>query len=266
MNLYRKLIKKLKDTYYTNLPLVLSTSRLKIECPFCGWKGEEFLPNGVELRRNARCPKCNSLERHRLYYLYLKNVVPEDRPLKVLHFAPEKILTRLFTSYPNINYVSADIDPSKAMAKEDITNISFNDNSFDIIFCSHVLEHIPDDLLAMRELYRVLKPGGFAILQVPIKDMFNGRVIDKTYEDFSIATPEGREKAFGQNDHVRVYGRDFKDRVEAAGFIVRIDKFIDSLPEDKVKKFALLPTHQQATETEGWIYYCTKPSIQQRGI
>lgn len=216
------------------------------------------MPNGVEVRQNARCPKCNSLERHRLYYLYLKSVIPCDRPIKILHFAPEKILTQLFKTYPNIDYLSADIDPAKAMVKEDVTCISFADNSFDIIFCSHVLEHIPDDRRAMRELRRVLKPGGFAILQVPIKDTFHGRVIDKTYEDFSIDTPEGREKAFGQNDHVRVYGRDFKNRVESSGFHLRIDKFIDSLPVEKVKRYALLPSGNDVMETEGWIYHCTK--------
>ena len=138
------------------------------------------------------------------------------------------------------------------------TKISFQDNSFDIIFCSHVLEHIPDDRLAMRELYRVLKPNGFAILQVPIKDVFNGRVIEKTYEDFSITTPEGKEKAFGQNDHVRVYGRDFKERVSSVGFQVKEDKFIDSLPNEQVERYALLPSIKNAMETEGWIYYCTK--------
>jgi ubiquinone/menaquinone biosynthesis C-methylase UbiE len=144
------------------------------------------------------------------------------------------------------------------MVKEDITKISFPDNSFDIIFCSHVLEHIPDDRLAMRELYRILKPEGFAILQVPIKDVFNGRVIDKTYEDFSITTPEGREKAFGQNDHVRVYGRDFKDRIASVGFVVREEKFINSLPAELVERYALLPSIKNAMETEGWIYHCSK--------
>ncbi|MEO5603883.1 MAG: methyltransferase domain-containing protein [Cyclobacteriaceae bacterium] len=258
MNLYQKLQKKLQDVYYTSLPVLLPQSRLKVECPFCGWRGESFLPNGVEVRPNARCPKCNSLERHRLYYLYLKNVIPAGGKLKVLHFAPEKILTRLFTSYQNIDYLSADIDPSKAMVREDITRISRQDNSFDIIFCSHVLEHIPDDRLAMRELYRVLKPSGFAILQVPIKDIFHGRVIEQTYEDFSITTPEGREKAFGQNDHVRVYGRDFKDRIASVGFHVREEKFVESLPRELVNKYALLPSLPPVMETEGWIYYCTK--------
>jgi predicted SAM-dependent methyltransferase len=185
-------------------------------------------------------------------------VITPERKVKVLHFAPEKIITKLFTSFKNVDYLSADIDPSKAMVKEDITKVSFPDNSFDIIFCSHVLEHIPDDRLAMRELYRILKPQGFAILQVPIKDVFNNRIIDKTYEDFSIVTPEGREKAFGQHDHVRVYGRDFRDRISSVGFRVKEEKFINSIPAELVQRYALLPSVNKVMETEGWIYHCAK--------
>ncbi len=258
MNFFRKLQKKINDVGYTYLPLLLSPSKLKVECPFCGWKGPSFLPNGVEVRENARCPKCDSLERHRLYYLYLKNIIPPDRDMAVLHFAPEKILTSLFNSFPNVSYLSADIEPGKAMVVEDITQTSFEDNSFDLIFCSHVLEHIPDDHKAMVELVRILKPDGFAILQVPIKSFFNGRVIDKTYEDFTITDPIEREKAFGQRDHVRVYGKDFKDRLETAGFEVKLVRYADDLHEEQRKKYALLPQHTSASETEGWIYYCTK--------
>jgi SAM-dependent methyltransferase len=256
MNFSQKLSKKVSDVYHQYYPFLLPASSRKVECPFCGWQGPSFLPNGIDVRQNARCPKCDSLERHRLYYLYLKNVIPADRRVKVLHFAPEKILTRLFQSFRNVDYLSADLDPTKAMVKQDITAITYPEASFDIIFCSHVLEHIPDDLLALRELRRVLKPNGFAILQVPVKDIFNGRVIDKTYEDFTITDPRERENAFGQHDHVRVYGRDFKDRIEKAGFNVRIDKFAESLDPALIKRYALLPQGTSATDTEGWIYYC----------
>jgi len=129
------------------------------------------------------------------------------------------------------------------MVKEDITNISFKDNSFDIIFCSHVLEHIEEDRKAMKELYRVLKPKGFAILQVPIKN------IENTFEDFSVKDPKEREKVFGQNDHVRIYGKDYKDRLIESGFNVKVDRFVDHLGEGIIKKFAL-PTES--------IYFCTK--------
>lgn len=259
MNLYQKVSKKLSDLYHTHVsPVLAGSNGQRVECPFCGWKGPAFLPNGLHVRKNSRCPKCDSLERHRLYYLYLQRIIPAGRQLKVLHFAPEKILTRLFRSYTNIDYLSADLNPAKAMVKQDITGTTFEDNSFDIIFCAHVLEHIPDDGKAMRELRRILKPDGFAVLQVPIKDCYNGRTITSTYEDFTITDPAGREKAFGQHDHVRVYGRDFKDRLEKAGFQVRVDKFIASLGEEAVKHYALLPQDTTVTETEGWIYYCTK--------
>ncbi|CAN0484437.1 unnamed protein product, partial [Phaeothamnion confervicola] len=141
-------------------------SKPNVECPCCGWKGKSFLPNGVEVRVNSRCPKCDSLERHRMYYLYLKENLPTDRTLKMLHFAPERIMTALFKSIKNIDYLSADLNPVKAMMMQDITNITLPDNSFDFILCSHVLEHVPDDHKGMTEVHRVLKPSGFAILQV----------------------------------------------------------------------------------------------------
>jgi SAM-dependent methyltransferase len=256
MNLYEKITKKLSDTFFIYRSAFLPKSSLKVECPSCGWKGPEFLPNAA--RKNARCPKCDSKERHRLYFLYLKTVIPTNRQLKVLHFAPEKIITRLFRSFQNIDYLSADLNPAKAMVKQDITQTTFADNTFDIIFCSHVLEHIPDDQMAMKELRRILKPDGFAILQVPVKDNFNGKRIDKTYEDFSITDPAERAKAFGQFDHVRVYGRDFSERLQKAGFKVRIDKFAESLGEVNIRRYAILPDDPTTNETEGWIYYCQK--------
>ena len=259
MKLRRKIEKKLSDLYYTYIPPLLNFRKeSKVECPCCGWEGIEFLPNGVEIRKNARCPKCDSLERHRMYFLYLKNKIPNDQSISVLHFAPERIITRLFKSHSNVEYLSADIDPSKAMRKEDITETSFADDAFDIIFCSHVLEHITDDHKAMKELFRILKPDGFAILLVPIKEKFNGRIIDQTFEDFSVTQPAERERVFGQSDHVRVYGRDYKDRLEKAGFRVAIEKFVESLPPELVERYALLPQHPSASETDGWIYCCTK--------
>jgi len=246
---------KLTKYYYICL-IRFFKGKKNVKCPFCGWQGKEFFPFGVQLRRNAECPRCGSLERHRLYYLYLKKVIPKNKKLKILHFAPEKILTSLFKSYNKAEYLSVDIDPKKAMAQGDITNLSFKNNSFDVIFCSHVLEHVEDDHKAIKELYRVLKPNGFAILQVPILDELNGRKIDKTYDNFGITDPKEREKIFGQKDHVRIYGRDYINRLKSAGFKVRIDKFVNSLRAEDVRKFSLIP--HECTETEGWIFYCTK--------
>jgi ubiquinone/menaquinone biosynthesis C-methylase UbiE len=157
-----------------------------------------------------------------------------------------------------VEYISADIVPGKAMVVADITNTSFADNEFDIIFCSHVLEHVPDDRKAMHELYRILNPAGFGILQVPIKTQRGGIPMTETYEDFSITDPGQREIAFGQHDHVRIYGTDFKDRLESAKFKVTLVRFADQLSEQDRRRYRLLPDHPSASETEGWIYHCTK--------
>lgn len=226
--------------------------KANVECPCCGWKGKKFLRFGAHRnanRNNALCPKCGALERHRLFYLYLKKIIPEDKKLKVLHFAPSNIIKNLFTSYENVDYLSADIDPRKAMVKEDITDISFPDNYFDIVFVSHVLEHIEDDRMAMKEVHRILKPDGFAILQVPIFIEFNGMPINQTYENPIITTPEEREKHFGQDDHVRVYGKDYGNRLKKAGFHVKITDFVSTLNNLQIEKYKL------STEK---IYFCTK--------
>lgn len=131
------------------------------------------------------------------------------------------------------------------MVKMDVTNIAMPDNQFDCIICYHVLEHIPDDEKAMTELFRVLKPGGWAILQSPVD---HNR--DKTYEDPSIVSPDERERAFGIKDHVRLYGRDYKDRLERAGFTVKLDCYVTELRDDKIKRYGLMK--------DEIIYLCTK--------
>jgi SAM-dependent methyltransferase len=258
MTISQKIWKKLADSLAVHRSRLLPSSKMKVACPFCGWQGTHFLPNGVELRKNARCPNCDSLERHRLYYLYLKTCIPVQRQIRVLHFAPEKILMTLFRSFPNVDYLSADIVPGKAMVVADITNTPFMDDAFDLIFCSHVLEHVPDDRKAMRELRRIMNPTGFGILQVPIKTHRGGIPMSETYEDFSITDPGEREKAFGQHDHVRIYGTDFRDRLEAAKFNVKLIKFAEQLSEADRQRYCLLPDHPSASETEGWIFQCSK--------
>jgi len=208
----------------------------KVECPCCHWRGPVF--HNRRKKRNEVCPQCGSRKRHRLYYLFLKYkilnpMMVKNRVIKVLHFAPERCLKRLFNCYLLVDYLSADLLSPEAMVKEDMTKLSFNDNTFDIVFASHVLEHIEEDQKAMREVYRVLKPGGIAILQVPIQDR------DKTYEDSSIKDPKERFKAFGQTDHVRIYGRDYKDRLRKAGFKVRISRFADELDDAVIKQYVL---------------------------
>lgn len=187
------------------------------ECPLCGWTGLQFLPRFDPRKPSADafCPKCKSAERHRFAYLVLK----DRKPGSVLHFAPERPVAAWLQKSAN-EYVSCDLEPGKAMAVEDITKLSARDEAFDFIWCSHVLEHIPDDGVAMRELHRVLKPHGLCVVQVPIWRQ-------QTYEDFSIDTREGRLEAFGQIDHVRLYGLDIVDRLEAAGFKVETRRVRD---------------------------------------
>ena len=213
-------------------------------CPCCMGEFRKFLT--FRGRPNSRCPGCGSLKRHRLIWLYLKEKTHFfSSQLKVLHFAPEYLFQRVFENMPNLDYISADWASPRATLKMDVTNITCDSNTFDVILTNHVLEHVQDDRKAMRELYRVLKPGGFAILQSPLNNK-----LAITYEDPSITDPVERKKAFGQEDHVRVYGRDYKDRLEEAGFAVTVDRFVQELGEEKVKRFVLPPEED--------IYYCAK--------
>lgn len=245
MKILRKLLAKIRRFYYLYVYTLLPAKKLRVECPFCKWSARKFLPFGVKKRYNALCPKCGSLERHRLYYFFLKKYIDPDQYARVLHFAPEKILEGLFKSYDNLEYISADIDPSQAMVKQDITNLSFPDNSFDLIFCSHVLEHIENDRKAMSEILRVLKPGSTAIIQVPLYN------IENTFEDYTINTPSEREKKFGQWNHVRMYGKDFVSRLEESGFSVIKDDFYKTLSDE---------IHEKHSLKKESINLCTKPS------
>jgi SAM-dependent methyltransferase len=188
-------------------------------------------------RPNSRCPSCGARRRQRYLWLYLerKTNLLVDR-LRVLHFAPERIFEEWLGSRPNLDYVSTDLERPRAMVKADITDLPFADDSFDAILCSHVLEHIVDDRKAMRELYRVLRPGGWAVVLVPI-DFSRA----ETFEDSSIVAPADRERLFGQDDHVRVYGRDFTARLEEAGFTVRVEDFMRELGESESRRYGLRP-------------------------
>lgn len=214
-----------------------------VECPCCGGRFRRFLRaysvNGPS-RPNAGCPGCGSGERHRLLWLYFQDKLRVGAsPLRLLHFAPEGFFQDHFTSLPNVEYVSADLDSPLAMANVDITDLPFDDESFDLILCSHVLEHIPDDRRAMSELFRVLRPGGKALLMCPI-DWNRGQ----TFEDPSLTSAHERELAFGQDDHVRIYGRDFADRLAEAGFGVEVDGYVTELPDEVVRRHGLRRDHR----------------------
>ncbi len=220
---------------------VISCDNKKVTCPICKWEGREFLPFGIVLRKNAKCPKCGSLERHRLIYLYLKNIIPGCKYAKILHFAPESCIADFLKRFKQINYFSAGLHPSDDL-DEDITKLTLKDNEFDIIICSHVLEHVNDDIKAMSELCRVCKPGGFAMILVPLDYRR-----ELTYEDWSIINPEMRTIAFGHPNHVRIYGRDFIKRLQKAGFKVKKFKIRN---KKLIKKYGLLAGEE--------FYICSK--------
>lgn len=186
-------------------------------CPICQSSLRRLYPLGDPQRPNYQCPICYSLGRHRLAWLFFRDDTNllDDSHKRMLHVAPERSLAERFKKIRGIDYVSADISSPHAMMQMDVTAIPWQDNYIDIIYCSHVLEHIPADRTAMREFRRILKENGYAVVQVPI-------TADKTLENPSVTDQAGRERLFGQSDHVRRYGPDFKERLEETGFEVKV--------------------------------------------
>ena len=247
------LAKKLKGAYQKASGLVFRGKNYY--CPYCNNTFRKFRPGGIDLpviyekqiigagyRLNDVCPRCNSLDRDRLIYLYLTrktNIL--TAPLRVFHVAPEGCIRAMLSGLPNVTYEAGmkyhqGFYYDKDTTLLDISNLEFEDDTFDVIICNHVLEHIQDDLKAIGELYRVLKPGGWAILQVPIS-----KVLEKTFEDPDVKTPEESEKIFGQFDHVRIYGQDYPKRLENRGFIVaRHNPYRDKWPVE-LDRFAINP-------------------------
>jgi len=205
--------------------------------PIDGKSFRKFLPYGYGKQRpNVLSPSTLSLERHRLLWLYLKNETDFfTAQKKVLHIAPEQCFLKLFKKQNNLQYITADLYSPIADVKADICDLPFEDNSFDIIFCNHVLEHIEDDKKAMNELYRVLKPSGMGVFQIP-QDLNR----EKTYEDFSITNPEERKIHFGQYDHVRVYGKDYFSRLRSVGFKVNEINYSENISSELVTKYCLM--------------------------
>ena len=219
----------------------------KVFCPICKQKFRKFFPYGRKVRQNALCPNCLSLERHRLLYLFLErktNIFKKD--IKLLHIAPEQCLIKIFSNSKNINYISGDLFSPLAKIKMDIHNIPFANNSFDVILCNHVLEHVHDDKKAIKEINRVMKIDGFAILQVP----FYYPIPKNTIEDKSIISKKEREKIYGQSDHLRKYGEDYNKRILSQGLKVKKSNFIHSFSKKEKKYYGL-----QEKEV---IYYCYK--------
>ena len=260
-HVYIFLIRNIKQLIRSTKPYFLYGDRVK--CVLCGCSFRKFLPSGIlerdfwkstegsEIRKlphvticNAKCPKCGSSERQRLFYIYMKNKKDFDKQkdIKILEVGPDDFVTKALFDREDIEYTSVDIERSNATQKMDLTNLNYPDDSFDNIFCCHVLEHINDDIKAMSELYRVLKPGGWGILQVPLWS-------DLTFEDSNIL-PEEYELVYGHPQHVRRYGRDYLDRLQSVGFKVDLDKYASSLTNDYAERYGILKTED--------IYICSK--------
>ena len=245
-------------------------------CPVCECEVRAFRPTwgpsseSMPPKKNVRCPVCNSRPRHRLLWSYLaeRTDLFSGMQKRVLHVAPELHISRRLKATQWIDYVSADIASPLVDLKFDLTAVSLLSNVFDVILCSHVLEHVPDDSKAMAELFRVLKPGGWAIIQVPIATFTesgefrfvvagnDGAYRDfgrtTTFEDWSVSTPEERARVFGQSDHVRIYGTDFSDRLQEVGFDVVVDPYARQMSVEAATRLGI--------QRDEDIYYCTKPS------
>ncbi len=223
-------------------------------CPVCNKSFRKLLPGGFNLdvikqkeiigagyRQNNICPNCQSTDRDRLVYLFLKHKTNVfTAKLKVLHVSPEPALYSLLSKLPNIDYVTGTkyaegIYYHKEIRSIDLLDLPFGDNEFDLIICNHILEHIIDDNKAMTELLRVLAPTGVAIMQVPYSNLLN-----KTYENEDVITRKEREEHFGQFDHVRIYGKDYANRLSNAGFTVEVfDPIKEKIADENDNKIAI---------------------------
>lgn len=217
------------------------TAGSAVECPCCSGRFRRFLPfrPGNWRTEAVRCPGCGAFQRQRVLWLYLmRETGLLDPPARVLHFAPEWALYRVLSQRPGVTYQPADLQPSPMVpVSVDITRIPFATGAFDVVLCSHVLEHVPADTAAMAEIRRVLAPAGTAVLQHPID-------ADRatTHENPAVTTPRDRRQAFGQADHVRLYGRDFDDRLRAAGFELNVVRYADELDSEEVRRYGLRDT------------------------
>jgi SAM-dependent methyltransferase len=202
-----------------------------VECPICEKSSRRWISLGLD---EGMCPRCMSEGRHRLLALYMRDELGiPGRRARILHFAAEYCFIRRFDRASGVTHIVADLDPPRGGVKMDITNIPLDSESVDLVICSHVLEHVEDDAKAMRELKRVLRPGGTALVMCPVS-----YELESTFEDPSIVTPEGRREAFHQSDHVRLYGADFDDRLRAAGFQVDASRYASRAGE-RVARYGL---------------------------
>jgi SAM-dependent methyltransferase len=223
----------------------------QVECPCCEGAFSRFLPHRG--RPHAKCPGCGSLERHRVLWLFLQRETDVlERPGALLHIAPEYSLQRRLAAVEGLRYVSGDLDSPLAELEIDLMEIPFEADSFDFLICNHVLEHVEDDRRAMAEVHRVLKPGGWAILMCPV----DGRRAT-TLEEPTAVTPAERHRLYGQSDHLRLYGRDYADRLAEAGFSVRAERYADGCDARSIRRFGLRRESDAAFGEED-VFFCSK--------
>ena len=235
MNAFVKIKRTLSRNSRKRVWLQFALRGHEVDCPCCRKKFETFISAGLQKRSNARCVGCNSLERHRLMWLFLQRETKFfTTKLKVLNVAPEKLFYQKFRALGNLDYVSIDLNPDKydygdKTIKMDLTDLKFEADSFDVIICNHVLEHVPDDAKAISEMFRVLKSGGWAIINVPVD---HKRLV--TFEDVTINDPKKQLELFGQQDHVRVYGKDYIERLKQPGFEIELHNYTERFSNNEV--------------------------------
>jgi SAM-dependent methyltransferase len=244
-NIPRKYIQLVAHQFLKMYSLFLKGDQ--VHCPVCNGHFKKFLPYGrLNPRENALCPSCLTLERHRLMYLFLEQETDffSSRP-KLLHVAPEYCFIDRFEKLLGSNYITADIESPLAKVKMDLHHIPFEDDTFDVIFCNHVLEHVENDFQCMQEIRRVLKPSGFALLQSPQR-----YDLATTYEDATITDPKQREIHFLQDDHLRIYGRDYGDQLKKSGITIK--------EVNMIEKLGLIKSTEMGLPLNEIIYLATK--------
>jgi SAM-dependent methyltransferase len=231
-------------------------------CVLCKNEFTEFLINGKDFpilkllcvvgagRRRSRCPFCRSKDRERLVYLFLKEkttVFTSRKKQRILHIAPEPALGKILKNQKNIEYVSGDLNPKKAENIINIEHMPYKNNTFELIICNHVLEHVTNDYIAMLELFRILKINGTAILQVPY-----AKKLKFTIEDKNLVLSRDRETYFGQKDHLRIYSLySYASKLRKVGFVVKKINFTKYLAKKVINRTAL--------NSEEILIICTKP-------